>query len=168
MPTFGNSSTGIECLTSRRPCRVRPRASVCLTSADQLSTDDKSLRFALLIVGLIFLVGLYPLTVLWPAGFMWEPRQSEYEQMIIGVYAVLGIFLIMASRNPAKHTSLIWFTVWSSLAHGLIMLWQAIADPGERANLLGDVPALILIAVLLGVLMLQARPDDSAGPAGTS
>ena len=53
------------------------------------STNDKPLRFALLLVGLIFLIGLYPLTVLWPAGFMWEPRQSEYEQMIIGVYAVL-------------------------------------------------------------------------------
>jgi len=53
---------------------------------------------------------------------------SEYEQMIIGVYAVLGIFLIMASRNPARHVSLIWFTVWSSLVHGLIMLWQARPD----------------------------------------
>jgi len=132
------------------------------------STNDKALRFALLVVGLIFLVGLYPLTVLWPAGFMWEPRQSEYEQMIIGVYAVLGIFLIMASRNPAKHTSLIWFTVWSSLVHGLIMLWQAIVDPAERANMLGDVPALILIGVVLGILMWQARPGDSAGSPDTT
>jgi len=132
------------------------------------STSDKPLRFALLLVGLIFLIGLYPLTVLWPAGFMWEPRQSEYEQMIIGVYAVLGIFLIMASRNPAKHASLIWFTVWSSLVHGLIMLRQAIVDPGERANLLGDVPALILIAVLLGILMWQARLNDSAEAARTT
>ena len=132
------------------------------------STNDKPLRFALLIVGLIYLIGLYPLTVLWPAGFMWEPRQSEYEQMIIGVYAVLGIFLLMASRNPAEHTSLIWFTAWSSLVHGLIMLWQAIADPGERANLLGDVPALILIGVVLGILMWQARRDGSAGAAGTT
>ena len=132
------------------------------------STNDKPLRFALLVVGLIFLIGLYPLTVLWPAGFMWEPRQSEYEQMIIGVYAVLGIFLLMASRNPAEHTSLIWFTVWSSLVHGLIMLFQAIVDPGERANLLGDVPALILIGVVLGILMWQARRDGSAGAAGTT
>jgi len=132
------------------------------------STNDKLLRLALLLVGLIFLIGLYPLTVLWPAGFMWEPRQSEYEQMIIGVYAVLGIFLIMASRNPAKHASLIWFTVWSSLVHGLIMLRQAIVDPGERANLLGDVPALILIALLLGILMWQARLNDSAEAARTT
>jgi drug/metabolite transporter (DMT)-like permease len=124
--------------------------------------EDKPLRVALLIVGLIFLVGLLPLTMIWPAGFMWEPRQTEYEQMIIGVYAVLGIFLIIASRNPAEHRSLIWFTVWSSLIHGLIMLAQALRDPVERPNLMGDVPALILIAVVLAFLMRSAKPGGSA------
>ncbi len=124
-------------------------------------TQDKPLRIALLIVGLIFLVGLLPLTIVWPAGFMWEPRQSEYEQMIIGVYAVLGIFLIIASRDPAANRSLIWFTVWSSLIHGLIMLAQALRDPVERPNLMGDVPALILIAVVLAVLMRGAKPSGS-------
>ena len=123
--------------------------------------QDKPLRIALLIVGLIFLVGLLPLTMIWPAGFMWEPRQSEYEQMIIGVYAVLGLFLIIASRDPAEHRSLIWFTVWSSLIHGLIMLAQALRDPLERPNLMGDVPALILIAVVLAALMRTARPSGS-------
>jgi len=124
-------------------------------------TQDRPLRIALLIVGLIFLVGLLPLTMIWPAGFMWEPRQSEYEQMIIGVYAVLGIFLIIASRDPAANRSLIWFTVWSSLIHGLIMLAQALRDPVERPNLMGDVPALILIAVVLAALMRTARPSGS-------
>ena len=92
---------------------------------------------------------------------MWEPRQAEYEQMIIGVYAVLGIFLIIASRDPAANRSLIWFTVWSSLIHGLIMLAQALRDPVERPNLMGDVPALILIAVVLAVLMRGAKPSGS-------
>ena len=124
-------------------------------------TQDRPLRIALLIAGLIFLVGLFPLTIVWPAGFMWEPRQAEYEQMIIGVYAVLGIFLIIASRDPAEHRSLIWFAVWSSLIHGLIMLAQALRDPVERPNLMGDVPALILIAVVLAALMRTARPSGS-------
>ena len=124
-------------------------------------TQDRPLRIALLIAGLIFLVGLLPLTIVWPAGFMWEPRQAEYEQMIIGVYAVLGIFLIIASRDPAEHRSLIWFAVWSSLIHGLIMLAQALRDPVERPNLMGDVPALILIAVVLASLMRTARPSGS-------
>ncbi len=124
-------------------------------------TQDRPLRIALLIAGLIFLVGLLPLTIVWPAGFMWEPRQAEYEQMIIGVYAVLGIFLIIASRDPAEHRSLIWFAVWSSLIHGLIMLAQALRDPVERPNLMGDVPALILIAVVLAALMRTARSSGS-------
>jgi hypothetical protein len=81
--------------------------------------------------------------------------------MIIGVYAVLGIFLIIASRDPAEHRSLIWFTVWSSLIHGLIMLAQALRDPVERPNLMGDVPALILIAVVLAALMRTVRPSGS-------
>ena len=119
--------------------------------------QNQPLRMALLIVGLIFLVGLLPLTMIWPAGFMWEPRQSEYEQMIIGVYAVLGIFLIRASKDPAQHASLISFTAWSSLVHGLIMGWQALKDPVEKPNLFGDVPALILIGIVLLLLMRRAR-----------
>ena len=111
------------------------------------------MTMALVVIGLIFLVGLYPLTVLWPAGFMWEPRQPEYEQMIILTMAVLGLFLLKASRNPSEHRSLIAFTAWSSLAHGLLMAYQAFNDPTESANLIGDVPALILVGVVLLVLM---------------
>ena len=48
----------------------------------------------------------------------------EYEQMILGVYATLGVFLLIASRNPLRHRSLIWFTVWSSVVHAGIMTVQ--------------------------------------------
>jgi hypothetical protein len=88
----------------------------------------------------------------WPSGWTWEPRQSEYEQMMLGIYATLGVFLILASRNPLEHLSLIWFTAWSSLVHGLIMAVQAVVGEGEHANLLGDVLALLLVAVVLGRL----------------
>lgn len=80
-------------------------------------------------------------------------RQPEYEQMIMGMYIVLGVFLIRAAKDPLKHASLIWFTVWSSLVHGGIMLVQAIVDETERANLLGDVSALFLVAIVLWYLM---------------
>ncbi len=73
--------------------------------------------------------------------------------MIMGVYATLGVFLILAAKDPMAHASLIWFTVWSSLVHGGIMLVQAIVDETERANLLGDVPALFLVAIVLWYLM---------------
>jgi len=72
--------------------------------------------------------------------------------MIIGVYATLGVFLLFAARNPYAHKSLIWFTVWSSVVHAAIMGVQALTDPAERGHLLGDVPALILVAIVLAVL----------------
>jgi hypothetical protein len=87
-----------------------------------LATRVRFLRVALVAFGLIFLFGLYPLmNALWPAGWRWNPHQTEYEQMIAGVYATLGIFLIIASRNPLRHRSLIWFTAWSSPVHSAIM-----------------------------------------------
>lgn len=109
------------------------------------------LRIALIIVGIAFLM-IYPLTKIWASGWVWQPDQSESLQMIIGIYATLGVFLLCASRKPEAHLSLIWFTVWSSFVHGLIMAVQAGIDPAERGHLLGDVPALILVAIVLGFL----------------
>ena len=112
-----------------------------------------ALRIALVVVGLIFLVGVFPLTKLWPSGWSWGAGHSHYLMMILGVYATLGVFLIVASRDPLAHRSLIWFTVWSSAVHALIMAWQAFADPMERGHLIGDVPALLLVAIVLAALM---------------
>ena len=115
--------------------------------------NNRYLSIALVVTGLIFIFGIAPLMTLFPESWGWEPRQAEYEQMILGIYATLGVFLIIASKDPGKHRSLIWFTVWSSVVHGAIMLVQALRDEAERANLYGDVPALFLIAVVLGTLM---------------
>jgi hypothetical protein len=109
------------------------------------------LRIALSVVGIAFLL-IYPLMKIWPSGWAWQPGQHEYEQMIVGIYATLGVFLLWAARKPEAHSSLIWFTVWSSVAHVLIMAVQAVTDPVERGHLLGDVPALLLVAVVLGFL----------------
>ncbi len=69
---------------------------------------ERALQVVLTLVGLIFLVGVYPLMMfLWPSGWRWQPNQPEYEQMILGVYATLGVFLLIASRRPAEHRSLI-------------------------------------------------------------
>src|SRR5262249_38807528 len=85
--------------------------------------------------------------------------------MIIGVYATLGVFLLIAARNPYAHTSLIWFTVWSSVVHAAIMGVQAVSDPAERGHLLGDVPALILVAVVLAALTPRGLHTlESGGP----
>ena len=68
-------------------------------------------------------------------------------------FAVLGAFVINAARNPSEHRSLIWFTIWSSIVHALILAGQSIADAHEMGHLLGDVPALLLVAVLLLLLL---------------
>jgi hypothetical protein len=128
-----------------------------------LATRLRILRVALVLFGLIFLFGVYPLMMAWwPSGWRWNPNQTEYEQMILGVYATLGVFLILASRNPLQHRSLIWFTVWSNLVHGGIMAVQAMNIPTEHGHLLGDVPALVLVAVVLAVLMPRGVVAETA------
>lgn len=128
-----------------------------------LPTRIRLLRVALVVFGLIFLVGVYPLMMAWwPAGWRWQPNQPDYEQMILGVYATLGIFLIIAARNPLQNRSLIWFTVWSSFVHGGIMAVQAMRAPAEHGHLLGDVPALVLVAVVLAILMPRGNAAESA------
>ncbi len=112
---------------------------------------EQGLRIALVVFGAAFLL-IYPLMIVWPSRWAWQPSQHEYEQMIVGIYATLGVFLLWASRRPEAHLSLIWFTVWSSAVHGGIMAVQAIVDPAERGHLPGDVAALLLVAVVLGVL----------------
>ena len=114
----------------------------------------KYLKISLYVFGITFIVGVPAMMMwIWPSGWGWTPSQPEYEQMIMGVYATLGVFLILAAKNPLAHSSLIWFTVWSSIVHGGIMLVQAIVDETDRMNLLGDVPALFLVAIVLWYLM---------------
>jgi hypothetical protein len=115
------------------------------------------LRIVLIVVGLICIFGFYPLTVMWPSGWAWGEGHSHYLAMILGVYATLGVFLLVAARDPLGSAGLIWFTVWSSVVHALIMAGQAITDPHERGHLLGDVPALIVVAVALAALMPRGR-----------
>jgi hypothetical protein len=114
------------------------------------------LRIALIVFGLIAIFAVYPLSMIWPSGWAWGHGHSHYLMMIIGIYATLGVFLLLASRDPLANRSLIWFTVWSSVVHGGIMAAQAIEDPMEYGHLIGDVPALLLIALVLAVLMPRA------------
>lgn len=114
--------------------------------------STRNLSVVLTVVGLIFVFGIYPLTRLWPSGWSWDPPQAEYLQMILGIYATLGVFLLMAARQPLQHLSLIWFTVWSSLVHAGVMAFHSLQDPIERGHLVGDVAALVIVAVALAAL----------------
>lgn len=124
------------------------------------ATREKLLKPALVAFGAIFFL-IYPLGLVWPSGWIWHGGEGTYYlQMICGVYAVLGAFLIVAARNPAAHTSLIAFTIWSSVVHAVIMAAQALGDGHETGHLVGDVPALLLVAAVLWVL----SPSRSAAP----
>jgi hypothetical protein len=124
----------------------------------------KYLKVALVLVGITFIVGIYALVIVWPSGWSWHAgppsHLPHYLQMILGVYATLGVFLLIASRNPLAHLSLIWFTVWSSVVHGGIMAAQSLANPEHRGHLWGDVLALFVVA---GVLALLTPRGAGAG-----
>jgi len=115
------------------------------------------LKAALIGVGAIFTFAIWPLMILWPSGWSWHPAQGEFMGMMIGIYATLGVFLMLAARDPLANRGLIWFTVWSSLVHGVIMGVQAVGDPEDFGHLFGDVPALIIVAVVLAFLTPKAE-----------
>jgi hypothetical protein len=117
------------------------------------SNRIKYLRVALWVFGLICILGFWPLTQIWPSGWAWHTEgRSYYLEMIIGIYATLGIFLILAARDPLKNLSLIWFTVWSSVVHGAIMAVQAFDGMQNMGHLYGDVLALFVAAAVLAFL----------------
>lgn len=94
---------------------------------------------------------------------MWHGGHGQYYfQMICGIYATLGILMILAARKPAAHTSLITFVIWSSVVHAVIMAIQVFYDGNEWGHLLGDVPALLLVAGVLGALMPAAVKPAAA------
>lgn len=121
----------------------------------------KYLKLALYVIGALFIVGVPAMMItIWPSGWGWTPSQPEYEHMIMGVYATLGVFLILAARDPLANSLLIWFTICSNIVHGAIMLVHAIMDETDRINLVGDVPALFILAFVLWYFL----PKESDEP----
>ncbi|MGZ8801669.1 MAG: DUF6632 domain-containing protein [Mycobacterium sp.] len=122
------------------------------------SYSYRLLQIALIVFGAVMLL-LYPLAVVWPSGWAWHsgaPYQSDYFMMIVGLYATLGLFLWNAARRPEANISLIWFTVCSSVVHAAIMAVQSFGSGHHMGHLWGDVPALLLVAIVLSVLVLSS------------
>jgi hypothetical protein len=123
-----------------------------------MASPYKLLQLALAVFGAVFLL-VYPLAVLWPSGWAWHPGapyESEYFVMIVGIYATLGVFLLNAARKPEANLSLIWFTVWSSVVHAVIMAVQSFGGEHNMGHLWGDVAALLLVAVVLSALVVAS------------
>lgn len=127
------------------------------------SYSYRLLQIALAAFGAVMLL-LYPLAMVWPSGWAWHsgaPYQSDYFMMIVGLYATLGVFLWNAARRPEAHISLIWFTVCSSVVHAAVMAVQSFGSGHHRGHLWGDVPALLLVAIVLSVLVLSSGLNRS-------
>ncbi|MGV0837877.1 DUF6632 domain-containing protein [Mycolicibacterium thermoresistibile] len=133
------------------------------------SFSYRLLQIALIAVGVVMIM-LYPLAAVWPSGWAWHsgaPHESNYFMMIVGLYVTLGVFLCIAARRPEAHLSLIWFAVCSSVVHGVIMAVQSFGGGDHMGHLWGDVPALLLAAVVLSALVLATgihRPVSGSGP----
>ena len=123
-------------------------------------SSSRLLSIMLRVVAILF-IGGYGLTFLWPSGWVWHPNNPTYLQMVFGIYTTLGVFLWIAARDPSKHLSLIWFTVWSSFVHAGIMAVHSFTDPGEMGHLPGDVAALTLIGVALAIATLKSRSSST-------
>ena len=119
--------------------------------------DEKKqnyLRISLLVLGVAFILGIWILGQVWPSGWAWHASgRSHYYEMLLIVYATLGVFLILASRDPSQHKSLIWFTIWSSNTHASVMAVQSFDPGGHIGHLWGDVLTLYVIAGWLAFLM---------------
>ena len=112
---------------------------------------ESVLKAVLLLVGLFFSAALYPLI-----GGLLHPADSDIgDTMMMSLYFALGIFLLIAVRNPSAHRSLIGFAAWSSFAHAVTMSTQGFEMPSQRSGFLIGSTVLVVIGVAL--LMLSPR-----------
>ena len=111
---------------------------------------ERSLKVVLVVVGLIFCGLVYPLTMF--------VRQEPALAMMLSVYVTLGIFLLLASRNPSANRSLIAFTAWSSFVHAVLMAGQAFARLIARGELIGSA-----VLVIIGVALIALAPAKQGG-----
>src|SRR5262244_4101222 len=117
---------------------------------------ERILKIALALVGLLFSAAIYP-----AIGGLRDPAHSDTgDTMMMGIYFTLGVFLLIAVRNPSAHRSLIAFTAWSSFAHAAVMSALGFEMPSERTGFLVGSAVLVVIGV---VLIALAPARQSAG-----
>src|SRR5580698_10290874 len=103
------------------------------------------LKVVLALVGVIFVALAYPMMIF--------ARQDPAMSMMFSIYVTLGVFLLLAIRNPVASRSLIAFTAWSSFAHAAIMGTQAMRDMVSREELVG-----VAVLVVIGVTLITLAP----------
>ena len=114
---------------------------------------ERALKIVLVLLGLLFCAGVYPLVLM--------AKEEPALAMMMSLYATLGVFLLIASRNPSANRSLISFAAWSSFAHAAVMSFQALRNMIARQELIG-VAAFVVIGVALIALAPAKHPVDRA------
>ncbi|MFS1526312.1 DUF6632 domain-containing protein [Microbulbifer sp. 2304DJ12-6] len=116
-------------------------------------TRAKYLPTALKTIGIFFIFGIYPMMLLsWPPGWGQIPPYQEFQLIILARYAVLGVFLILATRNFTANLGLIWFTIWLNLISATTMLLMTIDNRTGEANWVGNIFVQYLIAGVIWYL----------------
>jgi hypothetical protein len=111
---------------------------------------ERALKVVLVVLGLLFLAAVYPLMIM--------VKQDPSLAMMMSLYATLGVFLLLAARNPSEHRSLIAFTAWSSFAHAALMAMQAFLNLIPRRELAG-----VVVFILIGVALIALAPAKQSG-----
>jgi hypothetical protein len=111
---------------------------------------ERSLKIVLVLVGLVFSAGIYPVVTSVRDG--WQANKEDAVPMMLSLYVTLGIFLLVAARNPSENRSVIAFAAWSSFAHGAVMAVMSARLPNERRDLLIAAAVFGAIGAALSVL----------------
>ena len=104
---------------------------------------ERALKVVLVLVGLLFCAAVYPLILM--------AKQDPALAMMMSLYVTLGVFLLIASRNPSAHRSLIAFTGWSSFAHAAVMGVQASLGFIARREIFGVATFIVIGAALISL-----------------
>ena len=117
---------------------------------------ERLLKILLVLVGLLFSAAIYP-----AIGGLSHPASSDTgDTMMMAIYFALGIFLLIAVRNPSEHRSLIAFAAWSSFAHAAIMSVLGLEMQSDRAGFLAGSAVLVVIGAALIVLAPGKRVEQ--------
>lgn len=124
---------------------------------------ERALKVVLVLVGLIFSAGIYPVVTSVREG--WQANKEDALPMMLSLYVTLGIFLLRAARNPSANRSVIAFAAWSSFAHAAVMAVMAVHLAVERGDLLIAGAVFGLIGAVL-VVLEPVKPSEERSHAG--
>ena len=125
------------------------------TQRKGITVRERALKVLMVLVGLLFLAGLYPMVM-----YLWRPgSESPGDAMMLSLYVTLGVFLLLAARNPSANRSLIAYAGWANVAHATVMVLMTIHPGSDRSGLL----AASAIFGPIGIALIALTPAKSSG-----